>query len=103
VYQTWYQWRAWQWQLARTLREKGTTEAPRWPADDQIRLGAGCGPGEKERARREAKYEVVFADEEKEPYAYAPPNLEAFSALPMGAERTIRVGRAQETEIVTDE
>jgi len=103
VYRTWYKWRVWQWKVARVLHEKGTTEAPRWPSDAQVRLGAGSGPGEKERARREAKYEVTFADDEEEEYPYRPQDLEAFSALPMGAERTIRVGRTQETEIVNDE
>jgi hypothetical protein len=103
VYQTWYRWSVWQWKVARMLREKGTTEEPRWPSEAQIALGAGCRAGEQERERREAKYEVVFADEETERHPYRSQSLEEFAALPLGAKRTIRVGRAQETELVDAE
>ena len=100
VYEPWYTWRAWEWKVNRTVVERGTEEAPRWPSDERIQLGAGCKPGERERTRREPQYEVVFAGEEQERYPYRPRSLEEFSALSSGVKRKIRVGRARETEIV---
>jgi hypothetical protein len=103
VYRPWYTWRAWQWEVQRKLVEKGAADEPRWPTAAQIRLGADCAAGEQERERREAKYEVVFADEDDERYPYPELEIEEFASLPMGAERTIRVGLSEETEIVTAE
>lgn len=103
VYQTWYRWRAWQWNVHRSLVEKGSDEPPHWPSDARIQLGVGCGPGEQERVRREATYAVVFEDDDHERRAYRPRDLTEFSRFARSSRWKLRVGRARETEVVAPE
>ncbi|HET9958624.1 MAG TPA: hypothetical protein VFQ61_29225 [Polyangiaceae bacterium] len=100
VFQTWYSWRVWAWHTDRTLVEKGTEEAPRWPSEVQLHLGAGCGPGEKERTRQEFRYDVEFETPDHDRYPYVAGNLAEFTQLSLGTQKRLRVGRAHKTEIV---
>jgi hypothetical protein len=102
VYEPWYRWRAWEWKVARSIVDKGGEETPTWPGDARIELNVHTGPGEKERSRREAKYEIFFQDEDATRHPYRPKTLEEFTALPLGTAKRIRVGRAQDTEIVEE-
>ncbi|MCB9478128.1 MAG: hypothetical protein H6683_00460 [Deltaproteobacteria bacterium] len=58
-----YTWDYWDWKPNRVLVKRGTTTDTVWPTDEEIALNKNLGKGEKERERREAAYEVVFADE----------------------------------------
>jgi hypothetical protein len=96
----WFTWRAWQWLVVRELAEEGTEDPPHWPSAERLALNASCGPGEKERERREGSYRIELEDAEHARYAYVPRGLDQFVALPIGATKTIRVGHDHEIELV---
>lgn len=90
---TWFSWRAWQWADARQVVDQGSDAPPSWPASDRIALNAHAGPGEHERERREATYQVEFEGTDQARHSYGPRDLAEFLALPRGTRRKIRLGQ----------
>ncbi|MEO6598947.1 MAG: hypothetical protein ABIQ16_03680 [Polyangiaceae bacterium] len=97
---TWFRWRAWQWADARQIVDQGSDAPPTWPASDRIALNARCGPGESERVRAEAEYQVEFEDTDQDRHSYVPRDLPEFLALPLGTTKKIRLGPGQSIGLV---
>ncbi|MGE0324597.1 MAG: hypothetical protein AB7K71_32770 [Polyangiaceae bacterium] len=79
VMAAYFKWKQWAWEPARTLEEKGSDFAPRWPSDEQIKLGEGLAKGEKERKSERASYSVLYRTATGKEYTYRPKDLPEFT------------------------
>lgn len=67
-----FRWKQWAWQPARTVEEKGSGWDPKWPSDEQIKLGEGLAKDEKERKSQRADYSVLYRTANSIEYTYHP-------------------------------
>jgi hypothetical protein len=86
-----YRWHLWAWGPQRALVQRGTDDAPRWPADDEVSLGRALGERERERATRSATYEVRVRDEDATTWRITPATEAEF--IPFAPRSTHRVHR----------
>jgi hypothetical protein len=100
VMRPFFKWKEWGWKQQRVVTRAETSGAPSWPTDEEIALDRDVGPGEKERASREARYRVIFRTPEGKYVDYEPKTLEEFATLGVGTERALRIDDAGEVEVL---
>lgn len=102
VRETWYSWKVWRWGHNRTVAEQGNDLEPRWPTAEKVALNKRLGTGEKERERKEARYQTTFRDEDGDVHEYTPKSLAEYQSLPLGAKKRLKVSVAGSPEILPD-
>ncbi len=102
-YRTWYSWNVWDWGFNRNVVTNGNTIETHWPSPEQIHLGVGLAPQEKEReAGRTEKYNVTFSAK-KDTYQYEPKSLTDSQRFGLGSAHRIKVGVAHGVEVLPNE
>lgn len=80
-----FAWKVWDWAPQRTVTARGDTTDVAWPDPSEVALGVGLAPGEQERERREARYHVVFRDDDGREFPWDAPDPDTFRRMAVGS------------------
>ncbi|MCA9642187.1 MAG: hypothetical protein H6718_21730 [Polyangiaceae bacterium] len=97
VMAAYFKWKQWAWEPERTIEEKGSDFAPKWPSAEQIKLGEGLAKDEKERKSERASYSVLYRTATGKEYTYRPGDLAEYRRCE-GTYLTLKVGRYSSPE-----
>ena len=96
----WFAFKQWEWAEDRVLRESGADCTARWPSAERVHLAVGLAPGEQERERREATYNVRFADDDAASYTLVPSSETDFARFPPRSRHRIRASGQEVVELL---
>ena len=85
----WFHWRAWQWVEDRRAEHAGSADAPTWPTDEELGVGAPLGEGEEERVDRSSLESVDVRDDRGMTHTIGVTSPDDLARYPVGASLNV--------------